>query len=128
MSIAFDGLVVFATDMKAATRFYQDGLGLVQDWADGDHIQFHLPTRGNPQGGWLLLHPATPGSSSAHLGTFTVDDVDATVGRLRDAGYPISQEPQNEPWGVREATVADPDGNGLTLATPLAADSSGQTV
>lgn len=124
MSMAFDGLVVFTTDMNVATRFYQEGLGLVPDWADADHIQFHLPTRGNPQGGWLLLHPATAESSSQYLGTFAVDDVDSVIGRLRDAGYTISQEPENVPWGVREASVTDPDGNGLTLATPLAADSS----
>lgn len=40
-----------------------------------------------------------------------VDDVDATVERLRAAGVPILLEPTDQPWGERVAYVADPDGN-----------------
>lgn len=39
---------------------------------------------------------------------FMVDDVEATVKRLRDAGYEIVQEPRGY-WTFKEAFVADPD-------------------
>jgi lactoylglutathione lyase len=44
-----------------------------------------------------------------------VDDVDATVERLRDAGVHIVLEPADQPWGERIAYVEDPDGNLVML-------------
>ncbi|AGP33268.1 VOC family protein [Sorangium cellulosum] len=44
-----------------------------------------------------------------------VDDVDATVERLRAAGVPVVLEPVDQPWGERIAYVADPDGNLVML-------------
>jgi catechol 2,3-dioxygenase-like lactoylglutathione lyase family enzyme len=120
MSIRSDGVLVFATDIARSAAFYENDLGLVKDWADGEHIQFHLPTAGDPKGAWLLLHPAGDSGLRPHsLGTFVVDDVDAVVERLRAAGHPITDEPHDEPWGVRQASVHDPEGYDLTLTTPL---------
>lgn len=118
MTLTFDGLVVFVADVPSAARVYEEALGLVRDWSDDNHVQFQLPTKDNPQGAWLLLHPVTGQSSPQHLGTFSVDDVDAVVARLQDAGFTVTQQPEDQPWGVREASVTDPDGNGLTLTTP----------
>ena len=39
-----------------------------------------------------------------------VDDCDATVERLRDAGVDVVAEPADQPWGERIARVRDPDG------------------
>jgi catechol 2,3-dioxygenase-like lactoylglutathione lyase family enzyme len=118
--LRFDGMVVFCADIAASARFYADGLGLQKDWSDDQHIAFHLPTAGNAHGGWLLLHPQTADQHAPHeLGTFVVDDVDAVVQRLERAGYPIGQQPQDAPWGVREAWVTDVDGYGLILNAPL---------
>lgn len=115
MTLTFEGIVVFVTDVQASARLYEETLGLVRDWADDNHVQFRLPTKDNPQGAWLLLHPTTGQSSAQHLGSFSVEDVDAVVAGLRDAGFSVTQEPADMPWGVREASVTDPDGNGLTL-------------
>jgi uncharacterized glyoxalase superfamily protein PhnB len=69
-----------------------------------------------------LLHPATDGGNPPQaLGTFAVDDVDGVINRLREAGFTITQEPTDQPWGVREASVDDLDGHGLTLTTPTTA-------
>jgi lactoylglutathione lyase len=46
-----------------------------------------------------------------------VDDVDATVARLRDAGATITQEPEDMDWGERMARVQDPDGYQVIVAT-----------
>lgn len=44
-----------------------------------------------------------------------VDDVDATVARMREAGVPVLREPLDVPWGERIAYVRDPDGNLVML-------------
>ena len=44
-----------------------------------------------------------------------VDDVDATVRRLKEGGARIVVEPVDQPWGERTAYVMDPDGNLLML-------------
>jgi lactoylglutathione lyase len=44
-----------------------------------------------------------------------VDELDATVVRLADAGVPILREPEDMPWGERIATVADPEGNPVAI-------------
>jgi lactoylglutathione lyase len=38
------------------------------------------------------------------------DDVDAEVERLRTAGVEVVREAEDQPWGERQASVADPDG------------------
>jgi lactoylglutathione lyase len=45
-----------------------------------------------------------------------VDDLDATVNGLREAGTPVLKEPADMPWGERLAYVTDPDGNPVALA------------
>jgi predicted enzyme related to lactoylglutathione lyase len=120
MTFRFDGIIAFVSDIGAAARTYAEALGLEQDWADDQHVQFHLPTKGDPKGAWLLLHPATETSGPQYLGYFGVDDVDATTARLRAAGFAVTEEPNDAPWGVRIASVTDPDGNGMTLTAPLA--------
>lgn len=120
MSLTFEGIVVFVADVPAAARLYEENFGLVRDWADDNHVQFALPTKGDPKGAWLLLHPVTGESSPQYLGSFSVEDVDASIARLQAAGFAVTQQPTDQPWGVREASVTDPDGNGLTLTTPVA--------
>lgn len=48
-----------------------------------------------------------------------VEDVEAEVAKMREAGYEIMQAPANMPWGERQAYVADPDRNPVALATPI---------
>jgi lactoylglutathione lyase len=44
-----------------------------------------------------------------------VEDLDATVERLRSNGVPILREAEDMPWGERIASVSDPDGNPVAL-------------
>ncbi len=39
------------------------------------------------------------------------DDVDATYQQLVDAGANIVDDIENKPWGIRQFTIKDPDGN-----------------
>ncbi len=58
---------------------------------------------------------ATGGSASVSLWIY-VDDCDATIERLRDAGVPVLEEPVDQPWGERVAQVEDPDGIRVRIA------------
>ena len=44
-----------------------------------------------------------------------VEDLDQTIGRLREAGVTVLREPEEMPWGERIATVEDPQENPVAL-------------
>jgi lactoylglutathione lyase len=49
----------------------------------------------------------------------TRQDVDALAARIRSKGGIIDQEPRDEPWGMRDFSITDPDGFKLTIAKEL---------
>jgi uncharacterized glyoxalase superfamily protein PhnB len=49
-------------------------------------------------------------------------EVDAAYAELTGAGYQGSREPWDAFWGMRYATVLDPDGNGIDLYATLPAN------
>lgn len=44
-----------------------------------------------------------------------VEDVDKTYQGLKDKGAKITAEPKDQPWGVRDASFVDPDGNKFVI-------------
>ena len=48
-----------------------------------------------------------------------VDDVDATLDRLRAGGAAVVAEPEDQPWGERVARMRDPNGNLVYLGAPV---------
>ena len=46
---------------------------------------------------------------------FEVDDVDATVSRLKDKGFDFDGEPVDQEWLWREAYLRDPAGNAICI-------------
>ncbi len=46
----------------------------------------------------------------------TTQDVDAIAKRIRAAGGVLDQEPRDQPWGMRDFSITDPDGFQLTFA------------
>jgi lactoylglutathione lyase len=120
--------VVYAGDVERSVRFYAGLLGF--------HEHFRLPAEG--EAGYVGLERAgsrlgivTTRSPQELLGLAVgsgprfelfvyVDDVDAAVARMRDAGVPVLRDPADMPWGERVAHVADPDGNPVALAAAAA--------
>ena len=97
-------------DYQTSVAFYRDvvGLHVFREWATG--TVFFL-------GGALLelsrsAAPVTDDKLSLWL---HVRDVDAEFHRLADAGVEVVEGPVDEPWGLREARVRDPDGLMLVL-------------
>lgn len=46
---------------------------------------------------------------------FTVEDVDAEYERLLGMGVPVVEKPVTRPWGARNMSLLDPDGNVVYL-------------
>lgn len=45
-----------------------------------------------------------------------VDDVDATFAALTERGVDFLHGPTDQPWGMRNATLVDPDGHRFEIA------------
>ncbi|HEU4518248.1 MAG TPA: VOC family protein [Microvirga sp.] len=122
---------VLARDVDAAARWYEEHLGFerVGERVDGPARSLILSR------GMALLQvrpkavettgavePAPrPGGTGP---TVLVDDVDAAVAALEDAGVEILSWPEDGPDGRdRVARIRDPDGNRIQLREPLPAGS-----
>lgn len=97
-------------DYPLSVAFYRDVLGLqiFREWATG--TVFFL-------GGGLLelSRSAGPVPDDKISLWLQVRDVDAEFGRLEAAGVTVAEAPVDEPWGLREARLRDPDGLMLVL-------------
>ncbi len=110
-------------DVDRAVVFYGRGLGLTvveahPDWA---HVKLGAQTF------WIMKAPAgAQGQISrdyrrhwtpVHL-DFTVEDIDAAVGRAIDAGGTLEGKIQRGAKGAL-ANLSDPSGNGVDLVSPV---------
>ena len=120
---------IVVSDLDATIGFYRRlGLEFKIDASMPEHAQCDLPN-----GLHLMLDteglrgPTIPGWSrpTGGPGTFfafefdSPADVDGMYAELTGAGYRSLQEPWDAFWGMRYATVADPDGNGVDLYATL---------
>ncbi|BAS28136.1 VOC family protein [Limnochorda pilosa] len=107
-------VTLFVTDLERSVRFYHDLLELpvVQR-----SPHFVLLDAGNLR---LGLHrgDGVPERPPVNL-HFVVDDVDQAYEALRRKGLPFHKGPKDQPWGVRSATTADPDGFVVEIVSRL---------
>jgi catechol 2,3-dioxygenase-like lactoylglutathione lyase family enzyme len=119
---------VFASDLDRSIDFYRL-LGLPVPDAEVPHVAVELP------GGNSLsldaeetiagMHPgweppfSTAGRLALALGVGSPADVDALFEKVTAAGHAGPLPPYDAPWGMRYATVADPDGNWVDLFAVL---------
>jgi catechol 2,3-dioxygenase-like lactoylglutathione lyase family enzyme len=95
-----------------AQRFYRDvlGLDLLMDlgW---------IHTYGSPECMTVQISIASEGGSGTPVPDLSieVDDLDAALQRVTQAGIPIEYGPVTEPWGVRRFYVRDPFGKLVNL-------------
>lgn len=109
-------LTMFVDDQERAREFYADVLGFEvrTDLAMGDNRWLEVAPPGAATA--IVLHRPFPGATAGtSAGTILASsDLDADVERLRAAGVSVDG-PNEMPWG-RQATFADPDGNGYVLS------------
>ena len=117
--LSYEGRTVFCTDVSASATYYEHVLGLRRAFESGGDIAMTLPAVDHPAAAITLYLHHADAPPPVDLGTFRVPDVDAFLERYRAAGYPVVIEPADTPWGTREATINDLDGNGLLITATL---------
>lgn len=101
-------------DVSAARLFYHDVLGL-------DPIMDHgwIVTYGSGEQATVQLSFATQGGSGTPVPDLSieVDDLDAALAGMEQAGFRIEYGPADEDWGVRRFYVRDPFGKLVNILT-----------
>jgi len=109
-----EGVAAFYARLGFAVRFRMPG----QDGTTGfiglrrDAAELAVATEDSPR----MLAGVEPGPGPRHELFVYVEDVDATVAALHDAGASVLRAPADMPWGERVGFVADPEGNVVSLA------------
>lgn len=115
-----EAVVLFVQDLAACTAFYRDTFKLQYQGSDADSSTFLLE-----EGLYLIL--LSPSGAADLLGKEVNDlkieggargllaagvaDVDATYEELTTKGVTFVRPPTDQPWGLRTAHFADPEGN-----------------
>ena len=109
MEILASRMLLRPADYPASLAFYRDALGLA--------IAREYPGGTVFYAGQSLIEVAGhggPQTTSAAL-WLQVRDVYATQQELTDRGVQIAREARQEPWGLHELHITDPDGLTLIL-------------
>jgi lactoylglutathione lyase len=123
-----DAVVLFVQDLQKCVAFYRDQCGMEVVFTDEVSVAFK---RDNQD--FLLLEFAAAAEmvGEAALGTHQgaghevllcadVDDVDSAYKTLMAKGVAFLKAPKDQPWGIRSAYFADPEGHLWELRQQLA--------
>ena len=97
--------------------FYVDGLGFSVDWQHQFEPGFPLFLQITREGQTLFLTEHRDDCEVGGAVYLIVPDVDECHRRFRANGVTPTEAPHDTPWGSREMSVTDPDGNRLRFAT-----------
>jgi catechol 2,3-dioxygenase-like lactoylglutathione lyase family enzyme len=114
MEILSSRVLLRPADLDRSRRFYRDALGLAvyREFgpADDPGVVFFLGQ------GLLEVSGHGPGAATGPVMLWLqVRDVRAEHGRLLAAGVTVLREPVEEPWGLTEMWIEDPDGVRIVL-------------
>jgi len=113
MDVLSSRVLLRPADPARSQAFYRDVLGLAvaREFGPPDEPGLVFFT-GN---GLLEVSGRSDGPVGGLALWLQVRDVAAEVERLAAAGVPVLREPRQEPWGLVEAWLADPDGVRIVL-------------
>lgn len=128
MAIKFDMIGLFVSDLPQMVAFYRDVVGLEIDWdGSGPYAEFkhegirfsmferkELP---NLIGQTPSLPSGINGSFELALNVGEPANVDTTFIKMINGGAKEIYPPRDEPWKLRSALIADPDGNLIEIAS-----------
>lgn len=110
MEFLWSRIIVRPRDPERSLAFYRDTLGLaIYREFPGGTVFF----TGNG-----LLEVSGQGSAGPGADValwLQVRDLAATARELEERGVPVEREPREEPWGLLEMWIADPDGLRIVL-------------
>jgi catechol 2,3-dioxygenase-like lactoylglutathione lyase family enzyme len=129
MEILASRMLLRPADYQRSLRFYRDEIGLAIAREYGGGTVFFAGQALLELAGWSDPdHSRGPFPGALWL---QVRDVAATQTELEGRGVPIAREARQEPWGLREMHVTDPDGITLIFVEvpgdhPLRRDTRGE--
>jgi len=112
--------ILYVRDFAEAMKYYTDKLLFEKHWDWGNPPSFGAVRLGKIEIFFCLLAQGNPGT---WLSIF-VDDVDDYLDRITRLGADVIYGPADEPWGVREIHVRDPNqhvirfGHGIPMQEP----------
>jgi len=128
MKVKFNMIGLFVEDLPKMVQFYKEIIGLAIDWdgtgpyAEFTHEGIRFSMYERKELTKLLGQP--PSFPTGINGTFELAinvgepvNVDAMYHRLISGGAQAIYAPRNEPWKMRSAMIADPEGNLLEIAS-----------
>ena len=116
-------VILQVSDLARSTRFYGDGVGLVElhagsdngmpgdRWLDGAHQA--MTFAGNGDIHFAIYERPDEPTRAMQIG-FSVANLDEAHQRMLDIGATVLHPPRKEPWGM-VARYEDPDGNYISL-------------
>lgn len=112
-------------DLGRSLAFYTDVLGFIvgEKWTGDDGVQTGAMLKagvcdlGLSQDDWAKGRDRAKGVG-VRIWTQTVQDIDALGRRIKGAGWKLTEEPHDQPWGGRALSLDDPDGYHLTVFKP----------
>jgi predicted enzyme related to lactoylglutathione lyase len=109
MEVLSSRILLRPTDLARSHRFYRDTLGLAiyREFGPPEHrgLVFFLGA------GFLEVSGSSPGLADGPVRIWLqVRDVQAEYTRLTAAGVTVARPPRQEPWGLVEMWIEDPDG------------------
>lgn len=104
MEILASRMLIRPVDYEKSVEFYRDGIGLA--------IAREYPGGTVFYAGQSLIELAGHGDPSGGGGSLwlQVRDIHAAQQELESRGVPIARQAKQEPWGLHEMHVTDPDG------------------
>ena len=118
---------LFVDDLDTSIAFYA-ALGFAVERREHDYASLRWGDAVIGLGPIAKLPPASPGPGftrqrlAADRGAgveivLEVEDLDTALAAVRATGHPLAEEPTDQPWGLRDFRVTDPDGYYLRLTT-----------
>jgi catechol 2,3-dioxygenase-like lactoylglutathione lyase family enzyme len=102
------------SNLEKAAKFYEETLGLEKKYEYSSYVGFEC---GGVEIG--LAPKITEGQKVSLVSPsveFLVDDAEKVYKELKNKGVNFIKELHEEPWGGKQATFTDPDGNILEIA------------
>jgi len=112
--------ILAVKDARASAEFYKQALGFDVDWEHRFEEGFPLYVQVSRSPLQLHLSEHEGGGTRAADFFVRVPDVDAVYRGMLDQGIRPTTEPTDQPYGIRDFCVVDPDGHRITLGTPVA--------
>lgn len=126
MKLTMKYVILYVNDFDKTMHFYKEILNLPVKMQQDTYVEFDtgavtlsINTRQSVKEDIGLNVPEASVSTQTFEIGFIVEDVAATIAKLRSQGVPIIKEPVTKPWGQTVAYVADPDGHYIEICTSV---------